>query len=77
MKDWCRYKPWNPPSSPVREIKTHDIYDGTTTKWLQPNGGWPISEPEESVLSTPEILDQSMNDDVNISHVNPSSKESR
>ena len=49
------------PIEPVKRIKAHDIsYDGTTTKLLRPNGGWSISGPQGSVLSTPQILDPSM-----------------
>ena len=51
------------PWSPVKRIRPHDIsYDGTTTKYLRPNGGWSISGPQGSVLSTPQILDPSMKD---------------
>ena len=51
------------PYSPVKEINAHDIsYDGTTTKELRPNGGWSISGPQWSVLSTPQILVPSMKD---------------
>ena len=49
------------PYGPVKWINAHDIsYDGTTTKYLQPNSGWSISGPQGSVLSTPQILDPSM-----------------
>ena len=51
------------PYSPVTRINAHDIsYDRTTTKYLRPNGGWSISGPQVSVLSTPQILDPSMKD---------------
>ena len=46
------------PYSPVKRIKAPDIsYEDTTTKYLRPNGGWSISEPQGSILSTPLILD--------------------
>ena len=45
------------------KINAHDIsYDGTISKQLRPNGGWSIWGPQESVLSTPQILDPSMKD---------------
>ena len=49
--------------SPVKRIKAHNIsYEGITTKLLRPNGGWSISGPQGSVLSTPQILDPSLKD---------------
>ena len=54
-----KYNPWDP----VKKINAYVIsYDGTTTKLLRPNGGWFISGPQGSVLSTPHILNPSMKD---------------
>ena len=43
---WYQYRPWNlTHRAQLRESGHMTSYDGTTTKYLQPNGGWSISEP--------------------------------